>query len=222
MGLDSVELVIAVEEEFKIAISDTDAARCATVGKLVDHVYSRLRQSSGEPCPSQHGFYIARKRMMDLLGLKRPQIRPETRLEDLIGRTHRRTIWRNLIASVTEQKNTWPSLVRPKWMTFLIILLIPVAVCISIVTSTLLPLALALPLATALAFLRDTALFKQQFPAEFSQVQDLIKLVNTLDSKVWSKDEVFRRIKKITADTLGIKESRVTPDASFIDDLGVE
>lgn len=46
MGLDGVELVMAVEKEFKIAIADADAAQCVTVGRLVDLVHSRLRHAS--------------------------------------------------------------------------------------------------------------------------------------------------------------------------------
>jgi len=34
MGLDGVELVMAVEEEFQIAISDSEANECSTVRKL--------------------------------------------------------------------------------------------------------------------------------------------------------------------------------------------
>lgn len=43
MGLDGVELVMAIEKEFQIAISDSEAAECGTVGKLVKSVHSRLR-----------------------------------------------------------------------------------------------------------------------------------------------------------------------------------
>ncbi len=37
-----------------------------------------------------------------------------------------------------------------------------------------------------------------------------------------SLDEVFERIKKIIVDQLGIDESEVTMEASFIDDLGAD
>ena len=52
MGLDGVELVMAVEEEFQIAISDSEASDCTTVRKLVELVNSRLRHDSKDPCPS--------------------------------------------------------------------------------------------------------------------------------------------------------------------------
>ena len=219
VGLDLVELVMAVEEEFKIAISNTDAEKRVTVGKLVDYVHSRLRQGAGEPCPSQHGFYIVRRNMMNLLRLKRSQILPEVYLEDLIGRANRRKVWRNLLRSLTDKTNSWPPLVRPKWMNFLVILLIPVAACICVVTSTSLPMGLAIPVAAILAIFggRFTT---PEFPSKFLQVQDLIKLVKTLDSRAWSKDEVFEKIRKITVDILGVKESQVTLDASFVGDLG--
>lgn len=37
-----------------------------------------------------------------------------------------------------------------------------------------------------------------------------------------AQDEVFERVKKIIMDQLGVEESLVTMDASFIDDLGAD
>ncbi|MBE3518990.1 MAG: acyl carrier protein [Firmicutes bacterium] len=37
-----------------------------------------------------------------------------------------------------------------------------------------------------------------------------------------STDEIFERIKKIIVEQLGVDESSVTMDASFIDDLGAD
>lgn len=48
MGLDAVELVMAIEEEFQIAISDSEAAECPTVQELVEVILSRVRQT-GKP-----------------------------------------------------------------------------------------------------------------------------------------------------------------------------
>jgi len=43
MGLDTVELAIAVEEHFNIEINDEDAAKLATCGSLADYVMKCLR-----------------------------------------------------------------------------------------------------------------------------------------------------------------------------------
>lgn len=42
MGLDGVELVLAVEHEFQIIITDEEAVRVTTPAKLTDLVYSKL------------------------------------------------------------------------------------------------------------------------------------------------------------------------------------
>ena len=223
MGLDGVELVMAVEEEFKIAISYADAAQAVTVGKLVDLVDARLRHSAADPCPSQHGFYTVRQHLMRVAGLKRSDIKPENRLADLIGHRNRRVVWRKLIGCLTDGNTKWPGLVRPKWMNLLVLLFIPVVVCLGLVVFTWWPFALALPTAFAVAFVGDrlTVPFKREFPTGFSQVQDLIKFVKTLDTRTWSKDEVFQKIRAITVEQLGVKESQVTLEAKFVDDLGV-
>ena len=41
-SLDTVELVMAFEEEFKIEIPDEDAEKLTTVGKAIDYLGSKL------------------------------------------------------------------------------------------------------------------------------------------------------------------------------------
>jgi acyl carrier protein len=223
MGLDGVEFVMAVEEEFKIAISDAEAEHCVTVGQVVDLVYSRLRQTAEDPCASQHGFYVVRRRLMDALGLKRAQIRPETRLEALIGRKDRRKRWRELVAALAENKSRWPGLVRPKWMR-VGLLVIMVAACLGLVVFTWLPFVLSFFAAVAVGLIGVylTVPFEREFPARFSRVQDLVPFVTTLDAGVWSKEEVFQKVKAITVEQLGVEASKVSLEARFVDDLGLE
>ena len=223
MGLDGVELIMAVEEEFKIAISDSDEEKCVTVGKLVDLVYSQLRHSSHEPCASQHGFYIVRRHLLDTFGLRRVEIKPETRLDALIGKASRRERWRDLGVSLAEDTKRWPALVRPKWMTILLSLLV-VGSCLCLVVFTRLPFVGAFFAAVIIGIMGAclTIPFKREFPTRFSRVQDLAQFIATLDAGVWSKDEVFQKVRAITVEQLGVKESQVTLEAKFLDDLGVD
>ena len=46
MGLDTVELVMAVEKEFGIAITDDDAGRIVTAGDLFDCVMNKLQNAA--------------------------------------------------------------------------------------------------------------------------------------------------------------------------------
>ena len=220
MGLDGVELIMAVEDEFKIAIPNSDAEQCVTVGKLVDLVHSRLRQSAEAPCASQHGFYIVRRQLMNVLGLTRSQIKPETRLGDLIGREDRRKCWQELVASITDKKTRLPSLVRPKWVTVLLLVL-AVATCLGLVVFTCFPFALALGTAVLVSIIGVylTVPLQREFPDRYSQVRDLVQFVTTLDSGTWSKEEVFQKVRAITVEQLGVKESQVTLEANFVKDL---
>jgi acyl carrier protein len=45
-SLDSVELVMALEEEFGIEVPDEDAAKLTTVGKVADYVQAHLNKSA--------------------------------------------------------------------------------------------------------------------------------------------------------------------------------
>ena len=222
MGLDGVELVMAVEEEFKIAISDADATECVTVSKLVDLVHSRLRHNTQDPCASQHGFYVVRRHLMNVLGLRRAQVRPETRLDAVIGRANRRQRWRDLGASVVEQQMSWPALVRPKWVTT-VLYVVAAAACLGVALFTWLPCVVALCAAISVGLVGAwlTVPLKREFAARYSEVRDLVQFISTLDAGVWSKEEVFQKVRAITVEQLGVKESQVTLEARFVDDLGV-
>ena len=53
MGLDTVELVMAIEDEFSIEIPNDDAARLSVIGDLFDYVVRVLRQRGESPDESQ-------------------------------------------------------------------------------------------------------------------------------------------------------------------------
>jgi acyl carrier protein len=225
MGLDGVELVMAIEEEFKIAISDAEASESDTVGKVVGVVHSRLRHSEDEPCPSQHGFYVVRKHLMDQLGLPRSAVKPESKLDDLVPDDNRRSTWQKLIQSLTGEDNFSAALVRPRWLSGIVMLLVPgIIFAISLKWIPLGFFWLGFIPAAFVAYLGDKATFrwKTRFPSAFSQVKDLIQFVKTLDCGVWSHEQVFGKVRDIAVEILGVKPEQVRLESHWVNDLGMD
>jgi acyl carrier protein len=230
MGLDLVELLLTIEDEFQIAVSDTDAEQCRTVGDAVDLVYSRVRKSENEPCPSQHGFYVVRKKLIGILSVSRCRIRPDTRLDELIRRKNRRASWKRILAELADRQGVWPRLTRPRWLK-VVLFVIGSFVFLACFFMCSLLWRSGLTVGDALWFFLFTAFFtalflgvitvpfKTEFPEGFRFVKDLVKFVKTLDTRIWSREEVFEKVKKLTAEQLDVPESKVTEDADFLKDL---
>ncbi len=53
MGMDSVELVMAIEDKFRIEIPDTDIANLAVLGDMHDYIVRALRQRGETPDEEQ-------------------------------------------------------------------------------------------------------------------------------------------------------------------------
>jgi acyl carrier protein len=47
-SLDTVELVMALEEEFETEIPDEDSEKIRTVQQVIDYIYAHLKESSKE------------------------------------------------------------------------------------------------------------------------------------------------------------------------------
>lgn len=84
MGLETVELVMAIEEEFGIEIRNEDAGRLTTVGEIYNFLLSRLEQTAPIDCLSQRVFYKLRRALIETYGLSRHVITPATKLDSLL------------------------------------------------------------------------------------------------------------------------------------------
>jgi acyl carrier protein len=84
MGLDSVELVMRVEREFQIDISDAEARTMLTVGDMQRSIQRLLeeRRAQGEDRPhwSDRALFVALQDIIiDEIGVKRERITPTAR-----------------------------------------------------------------------------------------------------------------------------------------------
>jgi acyl carrier protein len=76
MGLDTVELVLAVEKRFSITIPNEAAARLATVGQMHQFIVEQL-QREGSREPSRDEVYsILTEGICDQLGVRREDVTP--------------------------------------------------------------------------------------------------------------------------------------------------
>ncbi|MFA6212588.1 MAG: hypothetical protein WCT03_05205 [Candidatus Obscuribacterales bacterium] len=85
MGLDSVELVLAIEEEFGLDIPDRYAERMFTVGDVYEWLKHRLSTADPQACLTQQVFYKLRRALIQNYRLERHLITPDTRLSDLLA-----------------------------------------------------------------------------------------------------------------------------------------
>lgn len=102
MGLDLVELAMAVEDSFALAIPNKDAQALETPRMLINYLADRLgAQANPGPCLSQRAFYKLRQLSIAELGsvgdsAERIAIRPDTALASYFrGRLAERS-WRNV------------------------------------------------------------------------------------------------------------------------------
>jgi hypothetical protein len=74
LGLDIVELIMAVEEEFAFAIPDVDAGKLETVGQLFAYVQAHAPTGSAPDAWARLLAVVARE-----VGVEQESLRAETR-----------------------------------------------------------------------------------------------------------------------------------------------
>lgn len=93
MGLDFVELVMVLEDQFGIDIANDEAASVVTVDDLWRIVSGKVKPAR---CATSTAFYQIRRGLMETAGCARAEIRPGTRLETLLPRQRRSRLWKDL------------------------------------------------------------------------------------------------------------------------------
>ena len=114
MGLDGVEMLMAIEDEFQIVITEEEIYYCTTPKKMCTVIWSKLRQSKKSHCPSQHGFYSVRNAILKNTEVQRKDIRPKMELNRVLPVKNRKEKWEKIINKITHGENIWISLERPK------------------------------------------------------------------------------------------------------------
>jgi hypothetical protein len=102
MGLDTVELIMEVEETFALNISDTEAQKIRTVGDLVRLAQSKADKRPGLACATSRMFYRLRRELQHVFPIPRDRLRPGAKWAALIPASSRRRVWRRLRAAGLE------------------------------------------------------------------------------------------------------------------------
>jgi acyl carrier protein len=118
MGLDSVELVIRIEDTFGIQIPDRDAWELTTPRKVTDYILTRVKETDDPlPCLSQKAFYLLRRQFTQQLLLPRRQFTLDATLIEILPEERRDEVWKTIGSSLRIKK--WPALSRRAWFGFM-------------------------------------------------------------------------------------------------------
>jgi len=228
MGLDTIELVMAIEERFGITLSDAEMGHVTTPGQLVDLVFSKVQRADSAGYLTRHAFYALRRALMKQGQWHRSQIVPAARLEELVPRAGRRKAWLELKESLSA--GSWPELKRPPWLVvllgagFILMLLVAIKLHFDGVSYWLSFPAVFLAMAAALYLTRPLCL---EFPAEQATVgqlsEFLVRAAPDLfgpEGRRWARPDVAAVIRSITIEELGLKPGQYREDAGFVQDLG--
>jgi len=216
MGLDSVELVMAVEEDFGIEIPNAVCETLTTPRQVADYVYSL---HAGEPagCYSQAAFYHLRGALVRLTGVRRRDVRLETRLAGMLPRRGIRELWSALESAIGAR--VMPRLRAPRhvklWLILATVALALLLACLRVSQSLYLLACFAMLVADQVLLMK----FSTLIPAGVETVRMLVPHVTLPERQAWNFDEVLQRVMLITAEQSGVAPGKFGPDDRFIEDI---
>lgn len=234
MGLDSVYLVIEVEQAFGVHFNDRDVENVHTVGQFHELLCRSIAAQASHRCLTQAAFYRVRSALIELAGAERAAVRPGADLATLLPHDRRGAFWDRFAASTglvlprlepvwrEPHWRWWPAFA---WASFALVLWGAIAAILAgsaVLLGAGLCLALLCILGTAMMALAPL----QALGREFETVGGLARCVveENLDrftGPVTDADgALWRRLHGIICEHLGISESEVQRETEFVRDLG--
>lgn len=219
MGLDSVELVLAVEEEFDLTISDAEASRCRTPGDLIAIVADRMLPARRPTCRSQAAFHRLRRSLGSVLGVQRNAVRLDSPINDWLPGHARQRTWNQLRTEVGSRR--WPDLERPAWLQATVWSLALAAGGTGLTWQG--PVTgLGLAAVAGIVATRLTRHLADHLPAGHETVRSLVSYVPAPVGSNWTRADVASRIREIVIEQLDLNPTDYREDADFIRDLGMD
>ncbi len=100
MGLDSVALIMSIEDKFGIVIPDAECERIATVQQMVNSIFEKIKITPNNKCSSQVIFYKIRQVLFEQFSCNKKDITINTRMIDLLSETNLKSDWIRLKISL--------------------------------------------------------------------------------------------------------------------------
>ena len=234
MGLDTLELLMAVEEKFGIGIENEEAAKALTVGDLKRLVRAKLDVSDATGCLTQRAFHLIRKNAVAEFGVVRHSLRPDTSLEIVVPQSTRRESWQHFqsVLGLAE----FPELVRPYSVKLTITVLVLSTLVLPVWYGALHPqhfglsLLLGAIVASALGWglAHLTRPMETKFKGGYDKVRDLARFLVAKNPQLlgkprtakWSDEEISCLLREVIIEQLGVTD--FDDNSRFVDDLRVD
>ena len=233
MGLDSIEILMKVEDTFGIKIPVREAEKIITVGDFHNAVWKYVEVQKEDKCKTQQLFYRLRTSLADQLQLDRKDLLPGSLLNEVLPLENRRKIYFGF-ADYNQLK--LPDLVLSKsWSLFLTGVGL-VAFFGSIISVTILInffdytkwLLLLIPVPILFIFFLSSILDYKRIFIEPASFKDFTKTVLAINYATLVKEsgtnrrEVESVINYIIADMAGLELAEITSEKKICDDLGID
>jgi predicted secreted protein len=234
MGLDAVELVMAVEEKFAISITDEEATKIRTVGDLKCLVTAKLDVTDVDGCLTQRAFHLIRKNAIAEFGILRRNVRPDTMLESVVPQSTRRESWQNFQVGLGVA--ALPELVRPHTVNLVITVLVLSGIVVPVWYGALhsqhfgLWMLFGVVLGSFVGWgsALMTKPMKTEFGAGYERVKDLARFLVARHPQQlgkprtakWTQEEISCALREVIIDKLGV--ANFDDNSRFIQDLHID
>ncbi len=232
MGMDGVEIVMAVEDAFDIRIENSEAEKLLTPFQLIELVQAKVANVETEICLSHRAFNLVRRYILQRFNLPRSEITPSTPLGTIVPKKERKLFLRDLSAELTTFKP--PVLAVPRWLSrTLPVFIIGGGFASAWTMTTRVGFQSAAgsfvggAIACGLLSIFAIKLLATEFPTGLSTIGDLALWVkrykpdlSSKSERAWTREQIAARVREIVIDILAC-EKTYREDARFVQDLGL-
>lgn len=233
MGLDSVEILVNVENAFGITISNYEAEKIATVGDIHNLVWRTLQGRQSMRCKTQQLFHKLRYTLATKFNVPKEVIELDASLNEIFPAANRRMLYRKL---EKELQLKLPLLVLPPaWVVMLLITGVVLIIGTGVVALVLVSrlhytrwlYLLPVPGMLATKFISHI-LDPVRTVVKPDTLRDYTRLVLTLNYGTMVQEngtnqkEVELVIDHIIADVAGVEIHEVSPEKHLGNDLGID
>ncbi len=117
MGLDSVEIVLGLEESFGIDLPNEATVSMRTPRHMVEHIIGHVPLERGDGCRFQRSFFRVRRSLRRQLPTLGSAVERDTRLKDIVPKDKAPALWASIRHDVGTPdwpvKIPWPHFFRP-------------------------------------------------------------------------------------------------------------